>query len=93
MLSPDEFEEWHRCIAVPGSSGRNAASLWRFAATRGFGGSFSEDTAESDVIAAFERCFEGLADRPALEVFSLIPPVGLAVQLFYVGVVVQLPTI
>jgi hypothetical protein len=58
VLSPEEFDEWHRCIAVPVQvdDRRNPVA---FCSYEGLWWVVYDDTPESDVIAAFERCFEG----------------------------------
>jgi len=58
VLSPEEFDEWHRCIAVPVQVDERRKPV-AFCSHEGLWWVIYEDTAESEVIAAFERCFEG----------------------------------
>jgi hypothetical protein len=58
VLTPDEFDEWHRCIDVPiqVEPGRQPVA---FCNHEGTWWVIYDDTEESEVIAEFERCFEG----------------------------------
>jgi hypothetical protein len=58
VLTPDEFDEWHRCLAMPiqVECGRTPVA---FCSHEGFWWVIYDDTEESEVIASFEKCFEG----------------------------------
>ena len=58
VLTPEEFDEWHRCLEVPCEirTDRNPVA---FCSHEGAWWVIYEDTEEAEVIAAFEKCFEG----------------------------------
>jgi hypothetical protein len=58
VLTPDEFDEWHRALELPMQVeyGRKPVA---FCNHEGFWWAIYEDTDESEVIAQFEKCFEG----------------------------------
>ncbi len=58
VLTPEEFDEWHRCLEVPVElePGRKPVA---FCSYEGVWWVVYDDTEESDVIARFEKCFEG----------------------------------
>jgi len=58
VLTPDEFDEWHNCVPVPVQV-NPARKPVAFCSHEGLWWVIYEDTQESEVIAAFERCFEG----------------------------------
>jgi hypothetical protein len=58
VLTPEEFTEWHRCIDVPVDVDRQGRPV----AYCNYGGSWwviYADSSEGEVIAQFEKCFEG----------------------------------
>ena len=58
VLTPEEFDEWHRCLQLPlqVEYGRKPVA---FCNHEGNWWAIYEDTDESEVIAGFEKCFEG----------------------------------
>jgi len=64
VLTPEEFDEWHRCLEVPVqvAFGRRPVA---FCSQEGRWWVIYEDMDESEVIAGFEECFEGQADETA----------------------------
>jgi hypothetical protein len=58
VLTPEEFDEWHRCIDVPVEV-RTDRTPVAYCSHEGRWWVVYEDSEESEVIAAFERCFEG----------------------------------
>jgi len=58
VLTPDEFDEWHRCLELPVevAFGRKPVA---FCSHEGVWWVIYEDMHESEVIAQFEKCFEG----------------------------------
>jgi hypothetical protein len=62
VLTPEEFDEWHRCIEVPMQVeyGRTPVA---FCSHEGTWWVIYDDTDESEVIARFEKCFEGPPDQ------------------------------
>jgi hypothetical protein len=64
VLTPEEFDEWHRCIEVPVqvAFGRRPVA---FCSQEGRWWVIYEDMEEGEVIAGFENCFEGQADETA----------------------------
>jgi hypothetical protein len=58
VLTPEEFEEWHRAIETPiqVEFGRTPVAFCNY---EGRWWVIYKDTDESEVIAQFERCFEG----------------------------------
>jgi hypothetical protein len=58
VLSPDEFAEWRRCVAVPVQVNPKRKPV-AFCSHEGLWWIIYEDTPENEVIAAFEKCFEG----------------------------------
>ena len=65
VLTPEEFDDWHRCLAVPiqVEFGRRPVA---FCSYEGNWWVIYDDTDESEVIARFEKCFEGIP-RPETE--------------------------
>lgn len=61
VLTPDEFDEWHRCVEVPVQVefGRQPVAFCNY---EGSWWVIYTNTDESEVIAYFERCFEGPFD-------------------------------
>ncbi len=59
VLTPEEFDDWHRCVAVPVQvePGRRPVA---FCSHEGDWWVIYDDNDESEVIARFEKCFEGL---------------------------------
>ncbi|MEN6406712.1 MAG: hypothetical protein ABFC77_09590 [Thermoguttaceae bacterium] len=57
VLTPEEFDEWHRCIEVPVQVERGRKPV-AFCSHEGVWWVVYRDTDESDVIAQFEKCFE-----------------------------------
>ena len=57
-LTPEEFDEWHRCLELPlkVEYGRKPVA---FCNHEGVWWVIYEDTDESEVIAGFEKCFQG----------------------------------
>jgi len=64
VLTPEEFEEWHRAIETPiqVEFGRRPVA---FCSHEGDWWVIYDDTEESDVIRRFEKCFEGPEDEAA----------------------------
>ena len=64
VLTPAEFEEWHRCIEMPiqVEFGRRPVA---FCSHEGDWWVIYDDTEEGEVIARFEKCFEGPEDDAA----------------------------
>jgi hypothetical protein len=58
VLTPDEFDEWHRCLEVPVEVERGRRPV-AYCNHEGVWWVIYEDSDESEVIAKFERCFEG----------------------------------
>jgi hypothetical protein len=58
VLTQDEFDEWHRCLPLPIQVERGRTPV-AFCSHEGVWWVIYEDTDESEVIATFERCFEG----------------------------------
>lgn len=58
VLTPEEFDEWHRCVPVPVMVNPDRKPV-AFCSHEGLWWVIYEDTEESEVIRAFERCFEG----------------------------------
>ena len=58
VLTPQEFTEWHRCVDVPVEIERGRRPV-AFCSYEGKWWVIYRDTDESEVIAAFEKCFEG----------------------------------
>jgi hypothetical protein len=58
VLTPEEFEEWHRCLELPVEVawGRRPIAYCNY---EGSWWIVYEDMDESEVIALFEKCFEG----------------------------------
>jgi hypothetical protein len=58
VLTPDEFDDWHRCIDVPieVEAGRQPVA---FCSHEGAWWVIYADSDESEVISRFEKCFEG----------------------------------
>jgi len=70
VLTPDEFEEWHRAIETPiqVEFGRRPVA---FCSHEGEWWVIYDDTEESDVIRRFEKCFEGPEDGAAPADFNV----------------------
>ena len=64
VLTPEEFEEWHRAIETPiqVEFGRRPVA---FCSHEGQWWVIYEDTEESEVIRRFEKCFEGPEEADA----------------------------
>lgn len=64
VLTPEEFEDWHRCIEMPiqVEFGRVPVA---FCSHEGEWWVIYDDTEESEVIARFEKCFEGSPEEIA----------------------------
>ena len=58
VLTPDEFDEWTRCVDVP-VRGDPQGKPVAYCAHEGVWWVIYEDTDESEVIARFEKCFQG----------------------------------
>jgi hypothetical protein len=58
VLTPEEFDEWHRCIPVPVRVAEDRKPV-AYCNHEGIWWVVYQDTDESEVIAAFEKCFEG----------------------------------
>ena len=58
LLTPDEFDEWHRCLELPVqvAFGRKPVAFCNY---EGVWWAVYEDSEESEVIRRFEKCFEG----------------------------------
>ncbi len=67
VLTPEEFEDWHRCVEMPikVEFGRTPVA---FCSHEGVWWVIYGDTDESEVIARFEKCFEGSPEEtPSVE--------------------------
>ena len=64
VLTPEEFDEWHRAIETPiqVEFGRRPVA---FCSHEGDWWVIYDDTEENEVIARFEKCFEGPEDEAA----------------------------
>ena len=62
VLTPEEFDEWHRCIEVPVQVGFGRQPV-AFCNHEGVWWVIYADTEEGEVIARFEECFEGVANE------------------------------
>ena len=64
VLTPEEFDEWYHCIEVPVqiAFGRKPVA---YCSQEGQWWVIYEDMEESEVIAGFEKCFEGQEDEAA----------------------------
>jgi len=64
VLTPEEFEDWHRCVEMPiqVEFGRIPVA---FCSHEGQWWVIYSDTDESEVIAQFEKCFEGPKEERA----------------------------
>lgn len=58
VLTPDEFDEWHRCLELPMQIDQKRKPV-AFCNHEGVWWVIYADTEESEVIAQFEKCFEG----------------------------------
>jgi hypothetical protein len=58
VLTPQEFTEWHRCVDVPVEIERGRKPV-AFCSYEGRWWVVYKDMDESEVIAEFEKCFEG----------------------------------
>jgi hypothetical protein len=65
VLTPEEFAEWHRCVELPiqVEYGRRPVAFCNY---EGHWWAIYHDTEESEVIAQFEKCFEGEPDAEAM---------------------------
>lgn len=66
VLTPEEFEDWHRCIETPiqVEFGRTPVA---FCSHEGDWWVIYDDTDENDVIARFEKCFESPEEPVAVD--------------------------
>ena len=58
VLTPEEFDEWHRCVEVPVEVDPRGKPV-AYCSHEGAWWVIYADTDESEVIARFEKCFEG----------------------------------
>ncbi|MEN6449723.1 MAG: hypothetical protein ABFC96_04450 [Thermoguttaceae bacterium] len=58
VLTPEEFDEWRRVVDVPVTVHPHRKPV-AYCSHEGAWWVIYEDTDESEVIAAFEKCFEG----------------------------------
>jgi hypothetical protein len=58
ILTPEEFDEWHRCLTLPLEVEPNRKPV-AYCSHEGVWWVIYEDTDESEVIAGFEKCVEG----------------------------------
>lgn len=58
VLTPEEFDEWHRCVEVPVQVEQDRHPV-AYCSHEGVWWVIYEDMDESQVIARFEKCFEG----------------------------------
>jgi hypothetical protein len=89
VLTPDEFDEWHRAIETPiqVEFGRRPVA---FCSHEGDWWVIYDDSQENEVIARFEKCFESPADEAASQPLAEVDPAQLVEISGFFGMVILL---